>query len=90
MKYEITKVKDYTSSTKIIFEHDIQFNGCSYLVVYGRHVNGCFIAIPNWNICTEAGDDILYNAEKLTACGLEQATALTIAEHIKSSSESSK
>ncbi len=83
-QFEITKVYDYTDKAKIIFERDIQFNGCSYLVIYGRHVNGGFIAIPNWNICTEAGDSdgILYNAEKLTLAGMEPSAALTLAEYI--------
>ena len=81
-EYKIETVHDYTSNTKVLFEHDIQFNGYSYLVIYGKHINGGFIAIPNWNICTEAGDSILYNTEKLTACGLDEQTALTIATHI--------
>lgn len=89
-RYEISKIKDYTEDSTIIFEHDIQFNGCSYLVIYGKHINGCFIAIPNWNICAEAGDSVSYNTEKLESCGLDSETALTIAQHIKETLENTK
>lgn len=81
-EYKIETVHDYTSNTKVLFEHDIQFNGYSYLVIYGKHINGGFIAIPNWNICAEAGDSVLYNTEKLIDSGLDQNTAQTIATHI--------
>lgn len=89
-KYTIDKTKDFTENTKIFFEQELQFNGCSYLVIFGRHINGGFIAIPNWNISAELSADgsILYNAEKLEQSGLEPATALTIATHIKETLES--
>ena len=84
-EYKIEKVKDYTEKTHVIFEHDVQFNGCSYVVIFGRHINGGFVAVPNWNVCAEVSADgsILYNAERLEECGLDQAAALTIARHIK-------
>ena len=41
-KYNIEKIHDLTDTAKIIFEHDVQFNGYSYLVIFGRHINGGF------------------------------------------------
>lgn len=89
-KYTIDKVKDFTDGTRVLFEHDVQFNGCSYLIVFGRHINGGFVAIPNWNISAELSADgsVLYNTEKLEESGLDPATALTIAQHIKDTLES--
>ena len=48
-------------------EVSIDYNGYNFLVIYGRHINGWFIAIPNWEICTEASapDNVTYNTEKL-------------------------
>lgn len=50
-------------------EISVDCNGFNFLVIYGKHINGWFIAIPNWNICTEAShpDNIHYNAEKLSS-----------------------
>lgn len=83
-KYSIEKIHDYTATAKIIFEHDLQFNGYSYLVIFGSHINGGFINIPNWNIGTKASKEgsIIYNAEQLTKAGLDEPTAWTIAQHI--------
>lgn len=75
---------DFTYSTSIVFEHEIQFNGYSFLVIFGRHVNGGFIAIPNWGICCEASADgsYLYNTEKLNSTGLDLKSSETIARYI--------
>lgn len=45
----------------------IDWNGNNYLVIYGRHVNGWYIAIPNWQISMEAAapTDTFYNMERL-------------------------
>ena len=88
-QYNITKIKDYTDKASVTFEHEIQFNGCSYIVIFGKHINGGFVAIPNWNITTELANsgNLQYNAEKLENAGLDQATALTIAQHIKDALE---
>ena len=76
--------KDWTEEASIIFEHDITIGDCSYLVIFGRHINGGFICIPNWNIgCEAAGDgDILYNTDKLIQCGLDIEVAGAVAEYI--------
>ena len=77
---------------QVILEHDIAFNGASYLVIFGRHINGGFIAIPNWNVCTEASADgsAPYNAVKLTESGLDSETAQAIAEYIEEALKAQK
>lgn len=49
--------------------YEISLNVCDYnfLVIYGHHINGWFISILNWNVCTEASNpnDVYYNASKL-------------------------
>lgn len=77
--------QDFTSSINIYFEHSLSFNGYSYLVIFGRHINGGFIAIPNWNICTEASrfiGDVWENTQRLKKQGLSQETAEAIAKYI--------
>ena len=85
MESKAKLVRDFTASVKVEFEHDIEVNGYSYLVIFGRHINGGFIAIPNWNVCTEASafnGDVWENTERLVKQGLPQETARAIAEHI--------
>lgn len=60
--YEVTKTNEFS----------VDWNGFNFLIIYGRHINGrhingWFIAIPNWNICTEAGEptSVDYNATKI-------------------------
>lgn len=64
MKAEVKKT--YKADAKE--ELSIDYNGFNYLIIIGEHINGWFIAIPNWNVCTEAGNPIdnYYNSEKLT------------------------
>lgn len=49
-------------------EISVDWNGYNFLIIYGKHINGWFIAIPNWQMCTEAGQpsDDFYNTEKLS------------------------
>lgn len=69
---EANIVQDFTKSIKIYFEHDISLNGYNYLIIYGKHINGCFIAIPNWEISCEAScrsNDVFFNMERLKQAG---------------------
>lgn len=78
--------RDFTKDCRIHFEHDIAYNGYSYLLIYGEHINGAFIAIPNWEISCEASvrsDDVFFNTEMLQQAGLKKVTAEAIATYIK-------
>ncbi|MCD7724258.1 MAG: hypothetical protein LUI12_01675 [Clostridiales bacterium] len=68
----------------------IDWNGFSYLVIYGRHINGWFIAIPNWEVCVEASEptDVLYNTEKLAKFLNNANAGRELAEAIKEHWES--
>lgn len=77
---------DFTAFTKVYFEYQIEADGYSYLVIYGRHINGGFIAIPNHNVSVEASTNENsrdYNAGKLISVGLSEQTAGQIADIIE-------
>lgn len=55
---------------KVSETHELSINyvGCNYLTIFGQHINGWFIAVPNWGKSVEAAHptDIFYNSEKLS------------------------
>ena len=53
-------------------ELSIDSNGWNFLVIFGKHINGYYIAIPNHNICVEAAcaADTFYNEGRLLAAGI--------------------
>lgn len=63
MKAKITRA--YKTSN--VHEISVDFDGSYYLVIFGKHINGYFIAIPNWGKSCEATDptNTFYNYEKL-------------------------
>ncbi|MCR5836494.1 MAG: hypothetical protein K6G88_08300 [Lachnospiraceae bacterium] len=76
---------DYSKESGIYFEQSIDIGNYSYLVVFGYHINGGYICIPNWNIGCELADSIgeqLYNVGKLTGAGLDKEVAKQICEYI--------
>lgn len=48
-------------------EITLDVQGYHFLCIIGTHINGGFLAIPNWNICCELGDanDFAYNTNKI-------------------------
>lgn len=48
-------------------EMNIDVEGYSFLCIFGEHINGGFLAIPNWNVCVELGDenDFAYNSDRI-------------------------
>lgn len=44
--YEVTKTQEFS----------VDWNGFNFLIIYGHHINGWFIAIPNWNVCVESAE----------------------------------
>lgn len=76
-----------TYKCKAYTEISIDSNGWNFLVIFGEHINGYFIAIPNHNICIEAGcaDDTFYNESKLMGSGIGEKEATDIAVAIKDS-----
>lgn len=72
---------------KAEFEIVVSTCGCNYLVIYGKHVNGYFCCIPNWNIACEMAEpsDVFYNRERLlnTDAGIGMNAADDIAKAIR-------
>ena len=66
---------DYTDSCHIYFERTINVSGYSYLVIFGTHINGGFICIPNWKISCEASNlpySKDYNMQRLITAGISE------------------
>ncbi len=80
MGYKITS--EFKAS--VLFEIDVNTDGSSYLVIFGKHINGYFCCIPNWKIGCEmtSPSNIDYNMDKLKACGLSKGVSLGIARAI--------
>lgn len=74
-----------TFKTDNVQEFSVDHDGCNYLIIYGQHINGWFIAIPNWQKCTEAGEpaDVFYNTEKLSEVFDNKTVPVTIAKAVK-------
>ena len=76
-------MNDFTKHCGIYFAHTIDDTDWSYTVIFGYHINGAFIAVPNWKVSCEASDD-LYNSNesKLIEAGLNEIQAKTVSGHI--------
>lgn len=80
-----TLENDFTKTCSIYFEHNVCVGGYSYLLIFGHHINGAFISIPNWKICCEASDlqyQKDYNADKMISAGLDIEVADALASYI--------
>lgn len=68
-----------------VYEVGVDLGEFNFLIIYGKHINGWFIAIPNWHVCTEAGcpDDEYYNASKLAFVIDDDDAATSVARVIK-------
>lgn len=77
------KIRDTYKITKT-HEFSLDYNDFNFIVIYGEHINGWFIAIPNWNICTEAGEptDVGYNATKIAQTHICNIASKYIAQAI--------
>lgn len=75
---------------KVQFEVGINCMGNYYLVIFGHHINGCFCAIPNWDVSCEMAEpaDVFYNTERLQGTGkFNAATAKALAKEIYNASK---
>lgn len=57
--------RDYILTVK---EENIDCHGLSFLCIYGKHINGGFVAITNWGVSAELSahrDDLSYNRYKI-------------------------
>lgn len=73
-----------TYPAEVLFEISVNVNGGNYLLIYGKHINGYFCCIPNWNIACEMAEpsDTFYNMEALMHSRVSKRIAKAIAEAI--------
>ena len=66
----------------VLFEANIEANGCSYLVIYGKHVNGYFMCIPNFGFGCEMSDpaDMFWNCESMINAGILDGDMVLVEE----------
>ncbi len=66
------------------FETEVNYDGLSYTMIYGEHINGGWCCVPNWNVGCEMGStgDISFNAAALECAGLKTGAAKAIADKI--------
>lgn len=66
-------------------EFSMDWNGFNFIIIYGKHINGWFIAIPNWKICVEATEptNTYYNIDKLSQAFNDHDKGKNVAETIK-------
>lgn len=71
--------------TYTIHEISVDWNGWNFLIIYGEHINGWFIAIPNWKICVEATEpsNIYYNIDKLSQAFNDHDKGKNVAEAVR-------
>lgn len=69
----------------VIFESNIAIGGWTYLVIYGRHINGYYCCIPNWKWGCEMAEasQVSYNKNKLIQCGVNEEVAEALAKAIE-------
>lgn len=81
MDYKIVNTYKITE----IYELSVDWNGFNFLVIYGHHKNGWFVAVPNWNICTEIGHpkDDAYNTTKIARTHIHDAAPVYLARAIR-------
>ena len=88
MEYKIQHTYEVTQT----HEFSVDWNGFNFLIIYGRHINGWFIAIPNLNVCTELGEpsDVAYNATKIAQTRIHNTAPMYLAQAIVEHWESIK
>ena len=62
------------------YEADFNTNGSSYHLIFGRHTNGWFLCIPNYQIGVELAhpSDQFWNRESLEHAGVPKREANAI------------
>jgi len=67
-------------------EISVDYNGFSYVVIYGEHVNGGFFCIPNFQVGGELSSettDVLWNSESIGRALEDMEAGKAIARAIK-------
>lgn len=72
-------------NASVNFEYSVAIGDWTYLVIYGKHINGYFCCIPNWKLGCEMANpcEIAYNKDKLVEAGATEKVAQAISNSIK-------
>lgn len=78
--------RNFANACKIFFATDIESDGAAYYAIFGKHINGGFIALPSMGISAEQSlnNDRAYNIGKLTTAGMSEKTAADIVDYCAS------
>lgn len=68
-----------------VIEFSMDYLDFSYLVVYGKHINGYFCAVPGWGWGAEMSgpDSLLYNRDQLAEAKIPMDIAVAISRAIQ-------
>lgn len=79
-------------SSSVMFEFSVAIQGWSYLIIFGKHINGYFCCVPDWKWGCEmaAPHEVGYNMDKLVEAGASESIAKGIVEAIKDYARKSK
>jgi hypothetical protein len=69
----------------VLFEASIAVEGVTYLIIYGKHINGYFCSLPGrkWGCEMADPEEVAYNRDKLMDCGASEKVAHALAEAIR-------
>lgn len=86
------KKTDFADACKIFFATNIESDGMAYYTIFGKHINGGFIALPGIGISAEQSlnNDRAYNIGKLTAAGMKDQAAADIVDYCRNWIEQNK
>ena len=75
-------MRNFADACKIFFAMNIESDGAAYYAIFGKHINGGFIALPRNGISAEQSlnDDRGYNIGKLTEAGMPEKAAADIVD----------
>lgn len=75
-------IDDFTDESGIYFEHSLNYNGKAYLVIYGYHVDGNFVFLPNQMRGCTVDNDFQPISQKMIEAGFKAEFATVVAEYI--------
>lgn len=78
-------IRNWDKSISDMHHINVEYDGFSYSVIFGRYINGGFFSIPNWSVGGDLGDysDTFWNTESLYKALKKKKAARAIAEAIR-------
>lgn len=88
MDYKITKENRINN----VHEFNMEWNGFSFPVIYGKRQRGWFVAVPEWKVCAECDEpsNVGYNSTKIARTAIHDSAPMYLAQAIAEHWESVK